>query len=231
MSSSPNEKIFEKLEILKECIDDNNIKNFFIIQFLLIDYFYGNFDKAYKEVQEKYPLDDIVKREIIENKVEQRNAQILMSLYGMEGNQYEEIKMSLKNKNLNASIFEIGEYDISIMFFNRVKNRQSDFFRYELALNSNNLDVKVLKRYIDSLYKTQFIDKIQSTYTLIKADKSGVSLKEINKLIITNPFTDGLKTLMLAVKDEKYCSKAIYEEAIKKLFHKILLCRSYPFIL
>lgn len=219
MSSSPNDKIFEKLKILKECVDDNNIKNFFIIRFLVIDYFYGNFDEAYKEVQEKYPLDDIVKRDIIENNVEQWNAQNLMTLYGMEGNQYEEIKMSLKNKHFNGSIFEIGEYDISTIYFNRVKNRQSDFFRYELALNSNNLDVKILKKYIDSLYKTQFIDKMQSTYTLIKADKSEVSLKEINKLIITNPFTDGLKTLMLAVKDEKYCSKAIYEEAIKKLFH------------
>ncbi len=68
-------------------------------------------------------------------------------------------------------------------------------------------------------YKTQFIDKIQSTYTLLKANKTEVSLKDIKKLIITNPFTDGLKTLMLAIKDEKNCSKEMYEEAIKKLFH------------
>ena len=57
------------------------------------------------------------------------------------------------------------------------------------------------------------------TYTLLKADKSEVSLKDINKLIITNPFTDGLKTLMLAIKSEKETSKEMYEKAIEKLYH------------
>lgn len=219
MSSSPNEKIFERLKVLEDSIDDKIKKDFFNCQMLSLDYFYGNFSSVYNEIKEKYPLNEMINKKII-NKIKKWGIFNLVMIYGMEGHQYEEIKIALKNDIFSPSTFEIGEYNITKIYFNHYINTKNVIFtKYELMLNTNDLDIKILKRYIQSLYKTQFIDKIQSTYTLLKADKSEVQLKDINKLIITNPFTDGLKTLMLAIKDEKNCSKGMYEEAIKKLFH------------
>ena len=220
MSSSPNEKIFDKLIVLQNSIDDNVKKDFFESQILNIEYFYGNFSLVYNQIKEKYPLKEIINKEKILNKIEKWSIFNLVTIYGMEGDQYTEIKVFLKNNYFSSSLFQIGEFNISVKYFDSMeKSKNEEFIKYELFLNTNTLEIKVLKKYLNSLYKTQFIDKMQSTYTLLKADKAEVSLKDIKKLIITNPFTDGLKTLMLAMKDEKNCSKEMYEEAIKKLFH------------
>lgn len=220
MSSSPNEKIFEKLLILKDVIEEKIKKDFLESQIISIDYFYGNFHSAYEKIKKKYPLSKVLENSFISNVIEENFFYTVLNIYGMEGYQYEETKMFLKDKNFCSSIFEIGEYDIFRRYYNSdYNNERLNFSKYELMLNSNTLDIKVLKKYINSLYKTQFINKMQTSYTLLKADKSEITLKEINKLIITNPFTDGLKTLMVAIKDEKNCSKEMYEEAIKKLFH------------
>ncbi len=221
MSSSPNEKIFEKLKVLEDAIDDNIKKYFFESQILNLYYFYGDFDFVFNQIKEKYPLEEIIDKVEILNNIEKWGVFNLIPIYGMEGHQYDEVKFFLKNKLFNSSLFQIGEFEISRKYFfnDKIRNKKINFLKYELMLNTNTLDIKVLKKYINSLYKTQFIDKIQSSYTLLKADKNIFSLKEIKKLIITNPFTDGLKTLMLAIKDEKNCSQEMYEEAIKKLFH------------
>lgn len=217
-SSSPNEKIFDKLIVLKNSIEDNVKKDFFDIQYLNIEYFYGKFDVVYKELQRKYSLYEIQRKVLNDNKIEKLNVENIMSLYGMEGYQYEEVKFFLGQGRLNISLFQIGEFNLCKQYSEQ-RIWQHRFFQYELALSANTIDIKLLKKYIENLYKTQFIEKMQSSYTLLKANKTEVSLKDINKLIITNPFTAGLKTLMLAIKDEKNCSKEMYEKAIKKLFH------------
>ncbi|MFW3426870.1 NB-ARC domain-containing protein [Aliarcobacter butzleri] len=221
MSSSPNEKIIEKLMFLKDIVIDDIKKTFLDSHILFINYFYGNFTNVYNQIKKKYPLEDlIINKENISDFTKKSTTFSLLTIYGMEGYQYDEVKMYLINKRIDSSSFQIGEYNICSMYYsNNKKKFRSSFFIYELMLNTNKLDIKELKRYIQSLYKTQFIDKMQSTYTLLKADKNEVTLKDIKKLIITNPFTDGLKTFMLAIKDEKNCSKEMYEEAIKKLFH------------
>lgn len=220
MASSPNENILKKLSILKDYLEDSIKINFLDCQILTINYFYGNFDSVFNKIQEKYSLNMILNKGIISNNLEKWALYNLVLIYGMEGNQYEEVKIFLKNKDFSSSLFEIGEYNILIRYLNsKNRNKNIDFTKYELMLNINTLDIKILKKHISSLYKTQFIEKMQSSYTLLKADKNEVSLKDIKKLIITNPFTDGLKTLMLAMKDEKNCSKERYEEAINKLFH------------
>lgn len=219
MSSSPNEKIFQKLKTLRNSIDDKIKKDFLNCVMLSIDYFYGNFSTVYIKMQKQYPLEQIINKKIMNN-IEKWGIFNLLSIYGMEGHQYYEVKFALNNNILSPSTFEIGEYEITKKYFDNYLNaKNSTFTKYELMLNTNNLDTEVLKKYIQSLYTTQFIDKIQMTYTLLKAQKTEVTLKDIKKLIITNPFTDGLKTLMLAIKDEKETSKEMYEKAIEKLYH------------
>jgi ABC-type dipeptide/oligopeptide/nickel transport system ATPase subunit len=222
MSCSPNEKVIQKLNILKQSVNENTIeKEFLNIQVLTISYFYGNFDLIYEKIKKDFPLNEIINKGIIKNKIESWYTGDLLNIYGMEGHQYEEVKFDLCNKRLELSMFYIGDFSLIKKYINKYnnKNLHGRFIIFELELCCDNLNKKILKKYIESLYKTQFIDKMQSTYTLLKADKSGVILKEIKKLIVTNPFTDGLKTLMLAMKNDQDCSKIKYEEAINKLYH------------
>lgn len=142
MSSSPNEKIYDKLIGLKDSIDDELKKDFFESQILKIEYFYGNFSFVYNKIKEKYPLKEIINKEIILNNIERRSIFDLLTIYGMEGNPYEEVKFFLKNKLYNSSLFQIGEFNISTKYFSneRIRNKNADFTKYELMLHiSENL--------------------------------------------------------------------------------------------
>lgn len=217
-TSSPNEKIFQKLQALKDSCDDIK-KDFFDCEILNIKYFYGDFSNVYNKLKDKYPLENIINKRSL-NYIEDKTEMLKLNIYSMEGYQYDDAKRIVEKTKFSFSLFQIGEYNISNLYFKKSLNkRKNEYIKYELMFNTNNLDIEVLKKYIQSLYKTQFIDKMQTTYTLLKADKSEVSLKDINQLIVTNSFTDGLKTLMLAIKDEKETSKEMYKEAIEKLYH------------
>jgi len=213
--SSPNERVLEKLELLINYVEDIEKKDSLSQHILNIDYFYGNFDSVYEEIKKKYPLDVITNKYLSTNKIEKLTIKSILNIYGMEGFQYDECKLCLKDNEINLSLFNIGEFNLLNKYFNKIESEKYLFIRFELELCLNSLDIKLIKKFINSLYKTQFIDKMQFTYILLKADKREVTLKDIKKLIVTNPFTDGLKILMLAMKDEKNCSKEMYELIIK----------------
>lgn len=219
-SSSPNKKVLDRLYNLKNILKEEPLKEEFLdIMILGLEYYYGNFSKVYNLMQDKYPIDNIIARcNPSSDKLELRY-ETVMDIYGMEGNQFQDVKFDLAKGQFGLSVFMIGEYKFIEKYINKYKDSLDEFLQFQFELNMNLLDTKSLKKYISSLYKTQFIDKTQSTYTLLRADKNEVSLKDIKKLILTNPFTDGLKTLMLAIKDEKNCSKQMFEEAVEKLYH------------
>lgn len=220
MSSSPNKKVLERLSNLKNSLNKESIEEEFItIMILSLEYYYGNFSKVYSLIQGKYPINNIIARCNPSSDRLELRYETVMDIYSMEGNQFQDVKFDLAKGQFGLSVFMIGEYKFIEKYINKYKDSLDEFLQFQFELNMNLLDTKSLKKYISSLYKTQFIDKTQSTYTLLRADKNEVSLKDIKKLILTNPFTDGLKTLMLAIKDEKNCSKRMFEEAVEKLYH------------
>lgn len=220
MTSSPNKKILEKLINLKNIMEDNSPKKEFLeVTILSLDYYYGNFNEVYKKIEDKYSIEKIFDNYNSYSEFELEYIEALLNIYGMEGKQLQEVTCDIRKGQFDLSLFSIGEYEFLKKYLGKHELFNSEFFQFQFELNTKNIDVKILRKYINSLYKTQFIEKVQSTYILLKADKNEISLKDIKKLILTNPFTDGLKTLMLAIKDEKNCSKQMFEEAIKKLYH------------
>ncbi|WP_417326575.1 TIR domain-containing protein [Halarcobacter sp.] len=219
LNASPNNSIFEKLNIIeKEFIKDDTNQHFFKILNLSLQYFYGDFENVFNTIKKEYPLNVICEKYINYSKIELIYIDALITIYGMEGEQYKVVKTFLTEQWFSMETFELGEYLVLDKYFLKRKS-YSNFTLFEFQLNNNLLKISELKKYVTSLHKTQLIDKVQSTYTLLKADKSEVKLKDIKKLIISNPFTDGLKTLMIAIKDDENSSKDMYEEAIKKLYH------------
>lgn len=218
MNSAPNKKIIFKLNNLKKCLNSIEFdKNAIDAISLNLQYFYGDFDEIFEIFQTRFPIHEMTK---------DTNSNILLrnvlSIYMLEGYVYDRVKFDLQRNYLNdASLFLLGEYNFAKELIDSgdwVDNTEQ-FFDFELALNMNFLNINDLKFYIKSLYKTQHIEKIQTTYTMLKFNSDEIELKNIKKLIVTNPFTDGLQTLMIAIKDEESCSKIMFEEAIEKLYH------------
>ena len=218
--SSPHKKIFEKLNGLNNItIDDKVKKDFFEIMILILEYYYYNFDDVFNKISEKFPLANIINNYKKVGDIEFVNINALLPIYAMEGNQFSYLQLTLNKKQFNFATFEIGEYVILKRFYEK-KLITNDFIKFEFELNANLLEnIKKLKKYISLIHKTQIIEKIQATYLLLKADKFQVKLSSIKRLVVSNPFTDGLKSLMIAIKDDKNCSKVMYEEAIEKLYH------------
>ncbi len=221
MFSSPNKKIILKLIQLKEYfIQESSLALFFETQIILLQYFYGNFENMFSKLKELYPLDKLVETTIEEKEKIAFDLGPMLQIYMLEGFPFQVLKHSLKELTVfDPLFFLLGEYSIALSKKNSKKDTLNDFFDYELALNSNTLDSDMLERYIKNIYKTEHIEKVQTIYTLIKADRSRVKRKDIGKLVVTNPFSSGLKSLMFAMIDMGIEAKENYEKAISNLYH------------
>lgn len=220
MFSSPNKKIFERLNNLHNLVLEEKVKkDFFEIMILTLDYYYNDFDYVYNKISEKYPFSYILNSYKDLKNIELLNSNLILTIYLMEGKQFGQVKLDLSKKRLTSAPFFIGEYSIFKRYIEK-KILDNQYILFEFQINANLLkDIRELKKYISSLHKTQIIEKVQSVYLLLKVDKSEVKLRNIKRLVVSNPFTNGLKTLMLAIKEDENCSKMMYEKAIEKLYH------------
>jgi len=218
MNRHSDKKIITRLKILKDAVLENQAYNQSLeICIFWIEYYDGNFSKIFKKIQKKYPIDELLEKYNKENNIEN-----IIGIYAMEGHDYKGMEIAISNNLIPlSSLFRLGEFIFIDVFIksNLHTKKDDDFIYFEFLLNINSIDVQLLKKYIKSLYKTEHIEKTQCMYTLMKANKNIVVLKDIKKLIVVNPFTDGLKILMMAMKDEENSSKEMYEVAIEKLFH------------
>ena len=85
-------------------------------------------------------------------------------------------------------------------------------------MNTNKLDIDNLENHINSLYEKQYIEIMQTNY--IKSKMGVNEKKSIDKLVVTNPYSSGLKNLMLAFLEKNTeKSKELYLFAINSLEH------------
>lgn len=219
---SYNKQLLKKISYIKEnYLANDKEKDFLESIDMGLKYYYGGFDVIYQKIQEKFPLDTFLANSL-ETNLDNRFIENILSIYTMEGYELDCIKFFIKENLLldHSEIFKIGKFKVAKKILDKVKEKE--FFEYELELAIRKLDIDELKRYVKSIFKTEHIMKVQSTYTLLKADKESVDIKMIKKLIPVNPFTDGLKLLMLAMKSKDKSNedlKKIYKESIEKLYH------------
>ena len=146
-------------------------------------------------------------------------AGLAFSIYEMEGSTYSIFIHLVEGNLVNYSILlEILLFRLGVYTIIDISNFYEKFFYYEVALNRNQLNALELKKYINSLYVKEHLDRMQSYYTLAKNER--VEEETIQKLVVTNPFTDGLKNLMYAFIEEDEAEKINYfQQGIEKLFH------------
>jgi NAD-dependent SIR2 family protein deacetylase len=183
-------------------------------------YYEGDFDSALNYLLTEIPFE---KLENLDGETDSYINKIIynyvLSLYSLEGYEYQIIEFSMKNNifksnNNYSELFKIGAYELIEDLTNK-----EDFFSFELKLNQNNIDIEELDKYIEEgIYNKQYIEIMQTNY--IKAKMGIYSKEHIEKLVITNPYTMGIKDLMLALCEKDIESKIeLFEQAIEKLDH------------
>lgn len=181
------------------------------------EYFHFEFDNSYEKLSNLLTVSEMGSR-IFEQEdyTEQRYKSIISNIHSMEGHTLTRIESFIKNDNFIKNFSDGHFFYLGIP--ENIARKKDGFYYFEYELMHNNCDSEKLKKYIDSLYMDEHLEIMQSTYTLSKIEK--LDKTTIDKLVVTNPYTKGLKELMLAFNsnnDEK--KKEYFEKALKNLCH------------
>ncbi len=217
VSEKQIKEFYKKLNSTKEYFNDlPHAETLINVIKLNKKYFFEEFEHTYSQLSSLLPPEEIENRNFKEEEyIEKRYKNIISSIHNMEGYTINWIKCHIKNNDfssyLDASFFYLG-------ITNLISRKNEGFYFFEYELMFNRLNVCQLEEYIDSLYLEEHLEIMQSTYTLSKAKK--IDRKELSKLVVTNPYTKGLKDLMFAFvsesKDEKHL---LYKRALHNLSH------------
>ncbi len=210
-------EFYDKLNSTEEYFSDlPHAKTLIEVIKLQKKYFFEEFENSYSKLSSLFPPEEMVKRNINDEEyIEKRYKNIISGIHNMEGHTLSSIEPLIMHNDisyyLDASFFYLGIPNI-------ISRKKNSFYFFEYELMFNNLNINKLEEYIKSLFLEENLEIMQSTYTLSKIKK--LSRKEINKLVVTNPYTQGLKDLMFASlsnsSDEK---NLLFQSALQNLSH------------
>jgi len=217
----PN-KFYEKYKELQEFFKDVENANLAIDSNVAqLEYYEGKFGKAYTEISRMIPIEQINNIDV-DDEIGQLALSSAFSIYQFKHGK-EILMYYIQNKrNYTVDLFKyilftIGQYD-SFNLLNNKNNNINYFFKYDLQFNLGIISKEELVEYISNLYKKEYIEIMQSSYILAKMGE--IDKETIDKLVVTNPYTMGLRNLMLAfIEKEDNRAMELFEIAIKKLEH------------
>lgn len=210
-------EFYNKLNSIKDYFNElPHAETFINVLKLHKRYYFEEFENSYSELSLIFPPQEMKNRNFKEEEfIEQTYKNIISSIHNMEGYTIDRIKSLIDNDNfsryLDASFFYLG-------IPNTISREKDGFYFFEYELMFNQLNTDQLERYIKSLYLEEHLEIMQSTYTFSKVRK--LDRKAINKLVVTNPYTKGLKSLMLAfISDSNDEKKMLFKSALRHLSH------------
>lgn len=213
-----SDKLLVLMRQLKDYFNDiEDGKLIFDILIIVQIYRLEDFDNSFKRLNETMKFDDfkdvtdksIIVKFIISN---------AFQIYFFEGEAFRYCKWIINNKLIdlkiyNSVLFELGKYNK----INSVED-EKNFSIFEKEFNEGILNEEELKQCIDNVYLKDHLEKMQINYTKSKVER--IDKETIDSLVVTNPYTLGLKNLMYAF-NELDNDKAIeyYMLALENLKH------------
>ncbi len=180
-------------------------------------YYEGKFEEAYIQLQKLIPIEELYLLDINDNVQEIiiMNALSVYKYRNLSDIRRYIVKTGLYNYEMISDLlFHAGEYK-SYSDLTEIE-KTPEFYTYEFQHNTDTLDINSLKTYINNLYKKQYTELMQTNYIIAK--RGGVEKKEINKLVATNSYTSGLKSLMYGfIENDIEKARSYYEAAINNL--------------
>lgn len=217
-STQCSDKLLRLIKQLEYYFDDieHGALLFNILKIYII-YFFKDFDNSFKKLNEIICFDDF--KDITDKS---NTIKFIISdafqIYFFEGEAFQFCKWIINNKYYsqriyNNVLFELGKYNEIIPDKNG-----KDFFGFEKEINKGSINKEELEEYINNIYIKDHLQKMQVYYLKSKIEK--IDKKTIDSLVITNPYTLGLKNLMYAF-NEVNTDKAIeyYKSALENLEH------------
>jgi hypothetical protein len=196
--------------------DEQKLQLSFEITKITSHYYFGEFSGAFNKLKslisfatlETLDLKDPVDRMIAIN---------ASDIYCIEGYAFESAKLHAKLGHMHTGysqpLFQIGELNKKL-----AAKARKEFFTLEAMNAVGILSVKQIDAYLDNLYSKSHLERMQSTY--VKSKMAPISKQVVRKLVVMNPYTAGLQSLMLAFADSDNERKiAYFEDALSNLEH------------
>lgn len=217
VSDKQIKEFYNKLNSVKEYFKDlPHAETLINVINLNKKYYFEEFENSYSQLSSLFKPEELdVRDSKNEEYIENLYKGIISHIHDMEGYTINVIKSLMINEDyshyLDPSFFYLGIPSI-------ISRKKKGFYFFEFELMFNQLNISQLKEYIDSLYLEEHLEIMQSTYTLSKVLK--IDKKAINKLVVTNPYTKGLKDLMCAfISDSNDEKNLLFKKALKNLSH------------
>jgi len=198
-------KNFENMDL--RCID---------AMLLHARYFDGDFKSAFNELKHLAPLESLVLMD--RSKLNERFlANYSVSIYEMEGEAFFSAKYT-KEKTIFLTV-----YPSALLFLGEISQQLADsspveFSSLEARANLGLLSYGEVDHYLSQLYEKSHLERMQISYTRSKIEL--LCRKDIEKLVTVNPYTSGLKKLMLAfIEQDTTLSDQLYKRALSQLEH------------
>lgn len=172
---------------------------------------------TYRLLSDIFPVDEIANRKPRKDEdiIQVRYKDVISNLHSMEGHTINVVDYAIKSKdfdhNLDSDLFYLGIHTALIDF-------SKGFYEFEKDLAEGSLNISEFTTYISNLFIEEHLERMQCTYTLSKVKP--IPIEEIKKLVVTNPYTKGLKYLMYAFSEQDNIQKKIFfEKALSSLRH------------
>ena len=213
------------LENIKELYND--IENGTLLIDIIIlrsKYYRGDFEDVLNKMQQIIPLQSIFELDKQEFSYNERITMDYICAYALEIYSYKQElevlemaianSISLEDVPLIPNLFKLG----LIEDFEEYLYKTNGFFYCEFKYSKGQLSVEELQQYINNQYRKDFIESIQLNY--IKAKMGAINKNTVIKLVPVNPYTKGLKSLMLAFLEKDFVKAySLYKSALEDLKH------------
>ncbi len=206
----------EALETVKHDFDKNYQLTINVMQ-LFARYFDGDFDESYKKLREIMPLDLALEQ----NRVLGYNrllSNIAMNIYVMEGVELIQVCIYTEKNNIMYNGYSPVLFEIGVHAINYAKNAKYDFFGLQVLQQTANLALTAIDKFQENIYEADHLSHMQISY--LRCKMQALPKGTIKKLVVINPYTQGLKTLMLAfIEQDNDHAEQLYQQAIDDLRH------------
>lgn len=185
-------------------------------QLLHARYFDGYFDNAFAGIKQMAPLDKLAT--LNRSSYSERSlVDAAFNIYVMEGDVLCSAKYyaehTLGEDEYPNTLFLLGEYNQQL-----VECCKHDFFTLEVLSNMGLSTIEEIDAYLAGLYDKAYLERMQVFY--VRSKLGPLRRQEIEPLVTVNPYTRGLKGLMLAfVESDEIIADKLYQEAIDQLGH------------
>jgi len=220
-NTNQQNEIFKRSSQLYKYFEDVEDSKLFIDSAMVyLDYWTSDFDRPFNKLKEILPISNF-NGSSFESKIKEQMTYNTLSVYGVEGYQSEIIKLLFGiSKNaivLDNLLIQLGY--INEAYSSKNGNNGSKLFYFEVKIILNKLTIKEIDNYISTIHPKDTLELVQITYLKLKCFNT-ITKKDIQKLVVTNPYSRGLISLMYAIIEiDKFNKKKLFLKALSDLVH------------